>query len=917
MRTAPLTRAVRAPRPGWPPRSHYRYRCPRALIAVPQTPTSLASLRGTTSLFFLCNSVGICALLSTVAPARKGVSAEIVPVPASPSESSNDLGGDPSEEPSMLPSQSEPLALFRDALFYGESKTKIWESYQALRSFDRRFFIRDDYTDLLNAICGLDETAAVDACLVVLEDMTTSKIYPSVDEYRIAFRLCRRASRVDSAEELFARLRASKVTLEKSFFEDLIVLYGAAGELMKASNAYRDMVDAGFSRSDVVYGALMDAATRTGNLRQAEILYAEMLSVGLKPNSETFAALIYGNVWNQRLPKAMSLLREMMDRNLQPSVRTYTHLINGFSRASQPEVVTRLARLMEFSGEEPDVVYYGSLIAHAARHGTFEEVDDVLRAMESRKIEPTEAIHDSILAGVLMHGDVNAVLVAVNRMIKTFGVPGERTLNTLLLAFAKGQDLLGATTLLNGWKADGGAVTSVHCTTYVNLLAEVNGIPAALDYLKESLIDPAAGDAGMFNVLLTRTMRSHAEDMTSKVMIAMRNSGVEPDAVTYNILLSNLTDAEALQQVQKTALLENKLNHVGCLILLKNAARRKDAVAATKVHKLMQDLDIPLNKIAWTTLAHAYGRAGDVHKMEEVHEQMQKSGWDMDVVSYTTLIKAYVDIGAMDAAEQAWARMLSADCRPNLRSYTCMLGGYIRSKNYPAAWNLITSMKAAQIQPDLALRTALLHFGSLEDVEASVRQQMSEASAPDAMFYNTVFNVYKGHAAIDLVAPLLGDMLGRGVPPDHYTFAAVFQTYARAPRHRIHSLVARVFEQLRDHNVLTDGKVVFTELARAHAKVNNVEGIVAAWDRAVVEMAPYPDDAAEVFAACLGAMGNCGPDVTIRFWREAVTPDLAGSQPVKTVAKDLGLPAPNSVTTLPPSPDTTRPTLPALRTSAP
>ncbi|KAJ3162486.1 hypothetical protein HDU86_004968 [Geranomyces michiganensis] len=846
------------------------------------------------STLLLFHSVTLCALLGSVAPKRRACNFSTAVTVVNPQQ--QQTGREPPKPPPPKEEpedggdlgSAEPLAEFYDALTYGDSTLKVWHAYEALSKWDRRLLIKDDYVDLLNAMSNLDNDLSADAFLRVLGDMNTSKNYPTAAEYRMGFELCVRQRRLDAAEKLFAKVMESGVEPEKSFFEDLIVLYGQAGQLQRASATYRQMIQAGFARSGVVYGAMIDAATRTGDLRQGEVLFKEMIAVGLNPTADSYAALIRGNIKNERLVRATTLLNEMMALNLQPSVRTLTHFISAYSRIGDNDMVLHMKRLAELSGLEPDVAYYGALISNATRRGDFDQADGLFETMRAQNIEPSRILYDSIVAGVLGRGDVNSLLTAIGRLKKLGVEIEERMLNTLILAYRKARDLAGASELLTRWQDDGRALNAVHYTTYLSLMVEQEGVPAALKFITDR-IPREQLDPGMFNVLLSHAFRSHSDQHSGMVLNQMNRLEVAPDAITYNTVMNSMTDPANLRVVEDAAVKDNSLDAVGCLTLLSHAAKRQDTAEAQRIFDRMRMLDIRLHKAVWTARAQVFAAANDIEKMEQTFREMKEDGWDLDAFAHTSRIHAYVNVGDMAGAEQCWRELLESGCPPTSGAYSALLGGYLRfdeASTDSAARPLIEDMQARGVKPDTILATQILRWignqhGTRALNDALRHMTRSAGVVPDLIMYNIVLNEHKKRRAVEHILPIVADMLAQGLIPDGYTYAALCQTVVGSRKPAVWT--NRLLAQLGDKH--SHSPALHEQFLNAQASQGSVDGVLRAWDR----IQQYGIKiSGPLLAACVRGLLRCGGTTHARqIWDATVTPELAAQECVKPLWNEM------------------------------
>lgn len=153
-----------------------------------------------------------------------------------------------------------------------------------------------------------------------------------------------------------------------------------------------------------------------------------------------------------------------------------------------------------------------------------------------------------------------------------------------------------------------------------------------------------------------------------------------------------------------------------------------------------------------------------------------KSVFPPDVVLYTTLVHAWCRAGCLDKAERVFAEMQQAGIMPNVYTYTSVIDAMYRAGQVPRAQELLCQMIDTGCPPNTATFNAIMRShvkaGRSEQV-LQVHNQMRQLGCdPDIITYNFLMETHcgKGQSNLDAAMKVLAKMIAKGCIPDCHTF---------------------------------------------------------------------------------------------------------------------------------------------------
>lgn len=343
-------------------------------------------------------------------------------------------------------------------------------------------------------------------------------------------------------------------------------------------------------------------------------------------------------------------------------------------------------------------------------------------------------------------------------------------------------------------------------------------------------------DTVAFNAALNACANLGDSDKFLQVFDEMPPYGVEPDALTYNVMIKLCckTDRKdllvfVLERILvvgiplcMTTLHSLVAAYVGfgdmktaeklvqamreqrkdlCKILRESNSEKLVENDESVFKKLLpnltnqSDTEPPLlpkvyapNSRIYTTLMKGYmqaGRVSDTVRMLEAMRRQDDRSSHPDHVSYTTVVSALVKAGSMDRARQILAEMTRMGVPPNLITYNILLKGYCMQLQIDQARELLKDMvDDAGIQPDVVSYNVLIDGCILVDDSAGAlaffNEMRAKGIAPTKISYTTLMKAFALSGQPKLAHRVFDEMLNDPrVKADRIAWNMLVEGYCR------------------------------------------------------------------------------------------------------------------------------------------
>ena len=227
-------------------------------------------------------------------------------------------------------------------------------------------------------------------------------------------------------------------------------------------------------------------------------------------------------------------------------------------------------------------------------------------------------------------------------------------------------------------------------------------------------------------------------DTAKKITDGIRNAGLKPNVVTYNMLIHKEPDCkkaiDLLNEMRKEGIQPDVVTYTTLI------SKEPDYKKAVDLLNEMRKEGIQPNVVTYTTLI---SKEPDCKKAVDLLNEMRKEGIQPNVVTYTTLISKEPDYKkAVDLLNE----MHKEGIQPNVVTYNTLLD---KEPDYKKAVDLLNEMHKEGIQPDVVTYCTLFNKDLSSISVKEVMRVYEEGKCANEEPIQTVIANYRKHYRIE------------------------------------------------------------------------------------------------------------------------------------------------------------------------
>jgi len=387
-------------------------------------------------------------------------------------------------------------------------------------------------------------------------------------------------------------------------------------------------------------------------------------------------------------------------------------------------------------------------------------------------------VHDAVICVCAQASDVEVAKYWVARRDEVIriasGSPGKfegrsalvaempMAYSTLLDLCAAQADLKGIEAWYSLLMAEGGIPEPRSFLRAVRAFAKEGDIPGAERWLRRAQkLGLSLGVSGHNAVLATLAKQigccSDAAKQAEQWLYHMSTQGVDPDVVSFNIVLSAfarcgmLGDAESLIGAMVARGIEPDTATLSTA--MQACAKGKEAQRAERLFKLIASRgSVHMDAVCHNMLIDVFVKVGNADRAQKWLDDMHSCGVKPSTVSHTTVLHAHARNGDVDAAERGISQMLRDGVAANVVTYSAMVQAYGKAGNLQGAEKWFSHMMREGITPNMVSFSVLLNVcaknGDADRAERWLQAMCNAGIVPNEVCYNNVIDACAkcGHA---------------------------------------------------------------------------------------------------------------------------------------------------------------------------
>ncbi|KAF3777798.1 Pentatricopeptide repeat-containing protein [Nymphaea thermarum] len=603
-----------------------------------------------------------------------------------------------------------------------------------------------------------------------LRHMKIREIFPDEVTMNTAVHVLKEAGEFDQAERFFKNWCVGKMDLDQlnicTADAEMGPKYFLSTELFKAgrprlsnhfngrnSNKVSNLSDSSTDHMVAIrkpklaatYNTLIDLYGKAGRLKDASNAFAEMLRSGVVPDKVTFNTMIYTCGSHGNMNEAEALLCKMEERGVSPDTTTLNTFIGLYATAGDMDNMLKFYRKINGMGLLPNVVTYRTILQAFGQRKMVAELELMLEEMEQSGISIDE---QSVPVIIQMYIDLGQLDRAQEFLEGYQRVRGLSSVNhaAVLDAYAEKGLWKEAEAVFLDRRESEKKMETMECNVMIKAYGIANMHDQALSMFQSMRSHGAWPDECTYNSLIQMLSDGESADVAGDFLTRMQESGFRPSRETFCAVIARYARdsraAEAVdvyRQMIRAGVDPNEIVYGSLINAFAEAGNVEDALHYFHV---MEESGLKTNQVVYTSLIKAYSKIGSWREAQELYEKMLNLDDGPDIIASNSMIRLYSELGMVHEAKSIFDK-LRAEGSVDGVSFTTMMHLY---KNMGMV--------------DVA-------------VEVAQELRQSDLLA-DSASYNAVMSIFSTSGQLKECAEVLHQMLVKKISPNNTTFKAIF-----------------------------------------------------------------------------------------------------------------------------------------------
>lgn len=266
-------------------------------------------------------------------------------------------------------------------------------------------------------------------------------------------------------------------------------------------------------------------------------------------------------------------------------------------------------------------------------------------------------------------------------------------------------------------------------------------------------------DVKMYTSLIYGWCKINRIDMAERFLGEMVERGIEPNIVTFNVLLAGVCRTASLHPEERF---------------------EKTVRNAEKVFEEMRKRGIEPDVTSFSIVLHVYSRAHKPQLSLDKLNLMKQKGISPTVATYTSVVKCLCSCGRLDDAEELIAEMMKSGVTPSAETYNCFFKEYRGRKDAASALKLYRRIKEDGLcVPSLHTYNILLQMfmklSQMEIVEEIWEDLKGSGLGPDLDSYTLLIHGFCEKQKWKEACRFFVEMIEKGLLPQKVTFETLYR----------------------------------------------------------------------------------------------------------------------------------------------
>ncbi|XP_043689483.1 pentatricopeptide repeat-containing protein At1g73710 [Telopea speciosissima] len=503
-------------------------------------------------------------------------------------------------------------------------------------------------------------------------------------------------------------------------------------------------------RLAATYNTLIDLYGKAGRLKDAADAFAEMLKAGVEPDIYTFNTMIFICGAHEHLAEAEALLSKMEERGISPDTKTYNIFLSLYANVGDIDAALNCYRKIREVGLFPDTVTHRAVLHVLCKRNMVQEVESVIKEMDKSGLHIDEHSLPPIVKMYVEEGFLDRAMILLGKY-QFNDVTTSKTFAAVIDAFAGRGLWKEAEAVFSGNKDSSGHKKDVlQYNVMIKAYGKAKLYDSALSLFRNMRSNGTWPDECTYNSLIQMLSGGDLVDQAREFLAEMQEVGFKPRCATFSAViacyarLGKVSEAvDVYKEMYKAGVEPNEVIY-GSLINGFAEARKVDE--AFYYFHVMEESGIPVNHIVLTSLIKAYSKVGCLEGAQKLYEKMKDLEGGPDIVASNSMINLYADLGMVSEAKLIFDN-LRQNGQADGVSFATMMYLYKSIGLLDEAIDIAHEMQLSGLLRDCpSFNTVMASYatnGQLRECGELLHQMVTQKILPDSGTFKIMFTVLK------------------------------------------------------------------------------------------------------------------------------------------------------------------------------
>ncbi|CAA7013735.1 unnamed protein product [Microthlaspi erraticum] len=559
----------------------------------------------------------------------------------------------------------------------------------------------------------------------------------------------------DEIGDLLGNLRNENVKVTHEALSHVLHAYAESGNLNKAVEIYRYVVESYGSVPDVIAcNSLLSLFVKSRRLRDARKVYEEMCERGGCADNYSTCILLKGLCSEGKVEEGKKLIEDRWGKGCVPNIVFYNTIIGGYCKVGDIENANLVFKELKSKGFMPSLETFGTMINGFCKKGDFVASERLLNEVKERGLRVSVWFLNSIMDAKFRRGSKVEVAESIRWIVANDCKPDIATYNIWINCLCKEGRMEDAVLLLDEATKKGLILNNISYAPLLKAYCKIKEYDIASKLLLQMVERGCKPDIVTYGILIHGLVVSGQMDDAINIKVKLVDRGVSPDAAIYNMLMSGLCKSGRF-------------------------------LTAKLLFSEMLDRDILPDAYVYATLIDGFIRNDDFDEARKVFTLSIEKGVRVDVVHHNAMIKGFCRSGMLTEALTFMNKMAEEDLVPDEFTYSTIIDGYVKQQDMTTAVKIFRDMgKKSKCKPNMVTYTSLVNGfcsqGDFEMAEETFKEMQSCGLVPNVVTYTTFIKSFaKESSTLGKAVYYWELMLRNNCVPNEVTFNCLLEGFLK------------------------------------------------------------------------------------------------------------------------------------------